>query len=171
MSGDRTSRCRPRPNSVSALCFPVGAGATERKPAEVKAAVLLAEVHVRAIIHDEIELLRGKLLKHKRGLSGTELPLTQPQGFAVHPSFHRPNGRKTPAQHIGRFAYRGDPLRTPIVGPMAAPYVRRGGCPSNRPWSARAVTRSASSSESLKQGPFHVSGAAIACTRTSVLKR
>src|SRR5690606_9976471 len=59
----------------------VRAGSAVRKPTEVEPAVLGADVHVRAIINDQVEILGRELVQDQSRLTGAELPLPQSQGL------------------------------------------------------------------------------------------
>lgn len=76
-----------------------------------------------------------------------------------------------PPSTLPRFTHQGWQATALVAVQRPGPRQVTGSCPNNRPRSARAATRLANSPASLKQDPFQVSGAAIACTRTSVPKR
>src|SRR5690606_6431721 len=59
----------------------VGTRAPEREPTEVEATVLRVDVYVRAVVHDDVEVVGGELIHHERGLTRPEQPLTQPQSL------------------------------------------------------------------------------------------
>lgn len=48
----------------------VCAGAAEREPAEAEATVLRADVHVRAVVHNQVEVLCGELVRTSVGWPG-----------------------------------------------------------------------------------------------------
>ncbi len=59
----------------------IRAGTAVREPAKVEPTVLRADVHVRAVVHDQVEVVRCELVCHERQPAGTELPFAQPQSF------------------------------------------------------------------------------------------